>query len=154
MAHDNFFLFSVTPLDVVKIRLQAQKNPFPKGIMNMNHVSLVLHFFYKVHVRWPDLCFSWISFREMLCLLQWAYGPHMCVWKWQLQGLVQSPRSLQWHAGKEFTYLHVTIQIVDVCVCKAELHSHTVIEAAKQLVPLPNLLLCRMPSSRSYTVKG
>lgn len=24
-------LFTVTPLDVVKIRLQAQKNPFPKG---------------------------------------------------------------------------------------------------------------------------
>lgn len=47
MAHDNVFLFSVTPLDVVKIRLQAQKNPFPKGIINLNHVSLVLHLFIK-----------------------------------------------------------------------------------------------------------
>lgn len=26
-------LLSVTPLDVVKIRLQAQKNPFPKGML-------------------------------------------------------------------------------------------------------------------------
>uniref|UniRef100_A0A8C5H3N0 Mitochondrial glutathione transporter SLC25A40 n=1 Tax=Gouania willdenowi TaxID=441366 RepID=A0A8C5H3N0_GOUWI len=31
MAHPKMLLFSVTPLDVVKIRLQAQRNPFPKG---------------------------------------------------------------------------------------------------------------------------
>uniref|UniRef100_A0A3Q4GPF9 Solute carrier family 25 member 40 n=1 Tax=Neolamprologus brichardi TaxID=32507 RepID=A0A3Q4GPF9_NEOBR len=29
----------VTPLDVVKIRLQAQKNPFPKGEMNLHCVD-------------------------------------------------------------------------------------------------------------------
>lgn len=43
-------------------------------------------------------------FRKMLCLLQWSYGPLMCVWKWPIQSLVQSPRSLQWHTGKDFTY--------------------------------------------------
>ncbi|KAM9851549.1 LOW QUALITY PROTEIN: mitochondrial glutathione transporter SLC25A40 [Aulostomus maculatus] len=32
----------VTPLDVVKIRLQAQKNPFPKGIMNTMYTGPVL----------------------------------------------------------------------------------------------------------------
>lgn len=30
-VHVKLLLFSVTPLDVVKIRLQAQKSPFPKG---------------------------------------------------------------------------------------------------------------------------
>lgn len=30
----NLLPFPVTPLDVVKIRLQAQKNPFPKGRIN------------------------------------------------------------------------------------------------------------------------
>lgn len=55
----------------------------------------------SVNVKWLSFFFP-ISFREMLRLLQRTNGPHMCVWKWQLQGLVQSPRSLQWHAGNHF----------------------------------------------------
>lgn len=35
-----FFMFTVTPLDVVKIRLQAQKNPFPKGMHELLSVQM------------------------------------------------------------------------------------------------------------------
>lgn len=58
------------------------------------------------NVRWPQVVFFFVFvyFRKMLCLLQWSYGPLMCVWKWPIQSLVQSPRSLQWHTGKDFTY--------------------------------------------------
>lgn len=41
-ADHKFDLFSVTPLDVVKIRLQAQKTPFPKGILFINCRYLAL----------------------------------------------------------------------------------------------------------------
>lgn len=35
-----FFMFTVTPLDVVKIRLQAQNNPFPKGMLELLFVQM------------------------------------------------------------------------------------------------------------------
>lgn len=33
-------MFTVTPLDVVKIRLQAQTNPFPKGKLELFSVLM------------------------------------------------------------------------------------------------------------------
>lgn len=42
-----FCLFPVTPLDVVKIRLQAQKNPFPKGMLTIHWLSCCCFCRYK-----------------------------------------------------------------------------------------------------------
>ena len=77
----SFFLFLVTPLDVVKIRLQAQKNPFPKGIILtvMTYIGLVLYFIWShstVNVRWPDMCFQYLGKCFVYCN---GLMDHICV---------------------------------------------------------------------------
>ena len=38
------YIFIVTPFDVVKIRLQAQNNPFPKGMCSAYPENVMLGF--------------------------------------------------------------------------------------------------------------
>lgn len=47
------FIFAVTPLDVVKIRLQQQTRPFPKGECFYYHNGLMEHVCVSCEVRKP-----------------------------------------------------------------------------------------------------
>lgn len=58
---DKFLLFLVTPLDVVKIRLQVQRNPFPKGILIVLFCDLSSAWSVHKCDVWPHSLFKCLS---------------------------------------------------------------------------------------------
>lgn len=174
----SFCIFLVTPLDVVKIRLQAQKNPFPKGTMNMGmtYIGLVLCFIgprSTVNVRWPHSCFQYLGKCFVYCN---GLMDHICVCEnGNSKAWYKAPGHFNGTLVKNFTYLLLfTIMLYKsvqsavpfalvsdrayFCFCKAELLSLIMIKTSDcQPSHLPTLtlhyVLCRMPSSRLYAVR-
>ncbi len=77
-------MFTVTPLDVVKIRMQAQKNPFPKGKLELFPVlikSNLTHSFF-VDLQENVLCFVmawWIIYVSVRTAIQRHGTKHLVV---------------------------------------------------------------------------